>query len=253
MTERTFASLVPRVSASTPGCPYPTVLQHIRESAIRTCESTLAWRWVQPKMTLSPGVPDYEYAKPQNTAVHAVFFASLNDYPLEILTLDRAGQLYPEWVDYFSGVDPATLWAQEGLNTEPLNATPLNNGAPVTLPPAALEKCSEPRSLTQVTPDRFVVLPAPDASKTFALRLIYALKPVRNASGMDQTILDDLEDAIVHGALQHLLLLPDSPWSSERHAVYHAKQFVSQCAERRARANLGNQRGVMRVKMVPFG
>lgn len=250
--DRTFASLVPRVATAVPGCPQPTVIQHIREAAIRACERTLAWRWAQPKVTLSPGVPDYEYVKPANTAVHALLLASVNDSPLEILTLDHATYLYPAWVDYFSGVDPATLWGQNGLNTESLNTSPLNGGGSATLPAAALEECSEPRSLTQVSPNRFVVLPAPDDEKAYAVRLIYALKPMRNASGMDQTIFDELEDAIFHGALQYLLVLPES-WGSQDKAAYHAKQFTFQCAERRARANLGNQRGMMRVKMVPFG
>jgi hypothetical protein len=57
----------------------------------------------------------------------------------------------------------------------------------------------------------------------------------------------------MHGTLQHLLVLPNQAWSDRELAAYHAKQYVYQTAERRARANLGNVRGNMRARMQPFG
>jgi hypothetical protein len=48
-------------------------------------------------------------------------------------------------------------------------------------------------------------------------------------------------------------VLPNTSWSDRELASYHAKQFAFQIAERRARANLGNQRGMMRARMQPFG
>jgi hypothetical protein len=47
--------------------------------------------------------------------------------------------------------------------------------------------------------------------------------------------------------------LPSQAWSDRELAAYHAKQYVFQTSERRARANLGNVRGTMRVRMQPFG
>ena len=64
---------------------------------------------------------------------------------------------------------------------------------------------------------------------------------------------DELEEVIMHGTLQHLLVLPNASWSDRELAAYHAKQYVFQTSERRARANLGNMRGAMRVRMQPFG
>ena len=64
---------------------------------------------------------------------------------------------------------------------------------------------------------------------------------------------DELEEAIMHGALQHLLVLPNTNWSDRELAAYHAKQYVYQTSERRARANLGNARGMVRARMQPFG
>jgi hypothetical protein len=83
--------------------------------------------------------------------------------------------------------------------------------------------------------------------------MFYALKPKRSSTGMDEVIFDELEDVITHNALQHLLVLPNTNWSDRERAAYHAKQFIFQLSERRARANLGNVRGVMTAHMQRFG
>jgi len=80
-----------------------------------------------------------------------------------------------------------------------------------------------------------------------------ALKPAHGATGMDEFTFNELEEVIMHGTLQHLLVLPQAAWSDRELAAYHAKQYVFQVAERRARANLGNVRGMLQVHMQPFG
>lgn len=252
--DRTFESLIPRIQPSAPGCPYATIAQYVRTSAIRTCERTLAWRGTHTPYALSPGVPQYAYRKPAGTDIHAVFSATINGRPLNKLTLDQAIERYPEWADLYSGVPFEELWVGEGaFNTEAFNTGTFNAGAQFTLTDEALEKASEPRSITQLTPEQFVLLPAPDDSREYMLRLIYALKPARNATGIPSVIFEELEDAIVHGTLQELLVIPNMAWSDRELASYHARQYTYQTSERRARANLGNVRGTMTAKMQPFG
>ena len=48
MADRAFSTLVQEVNASVPGCPQPVILRELRKAAIRTCERTLFWRYVQP-------------------------------------------------------------------------------------------------------------------------------------------------------------------------------------------------------------
>ena len=256
MAERTFASLIPRVNPSAPGCPQPLILQAIRDAAIRTCERTLAWRQVAPKMALMPGVHEYEYPKPAGTDVHAVFSAVLNEQSiLQPITLDAARELYPAWADLYSGVAPDELWTGTPSGTFGAfgyGAGAFNAGGPAEMTDAAMEKASEPRVIVTVTPDRFVVLPLPDNAKPYSLRLIYALKPKRSATGMDSVIMDELEDLLVHSALQDLLVMPSTNWGDRELAAYHAKQYLSRVTERRARANLGTARGTLRVKHLPF-
>lgn len=256
MGNRTFASLVPRVQASVPGCPNPTIVQYIRDAAIRTCERTLYWRYQVPLYDLLPGVSEYAYNKPVDADVHAVFEAILNGYPLDRMTLDEALVRYPQWADLYSGVPPAVVWVDTPANVfniDPYNGVQFNEGGGVTPPASALADASTPRAICQITPDRYVILPLPDAARTYQMRMFVALKPKRNATQMDEYTMDELEEVIMHGALQHLLVLPGQPWTDRELAAYHTKQYIFQTAERRARANLGNMRGTLRVQMVAFG
>ena len=257
MADRTFASLVPRVQASVPGCPHATIVQYIRDAAIRTCERTLYWRYQVPLFNLLPGVHEYAYNKPEGTDVHAVFEAVVNGRPLKRLTMEKAIELYPQWADLYSGVNPQAVWAANSggqFGSAQYNEEEYNGDTgPLTLPADALADGSTPQVITQINPDRYVILPLPDAERTYQCRMFVALKPKRSATGMDEVIFDELEEAIMHGALQHLLVLPGQAWSDRELAAYHAKQYVFQTAERRARANLGTNRGTMRARMQPFG
>lgn len=111
---------------------------------------------------------------------------------------------------------------------------------------------SEPRAICQVVPDKYIVLPMPDNDKTYTMRMFYALKPRRDAEGMEEHILDELEDVIVHGALQQLMLMPNVRWSNVELASYHSRQFLFHLSERRARANLSNMRGSMTARSPRF-
>lgn len=222
MAYRSFSTLSAKVSASVPGCPYPLVVQHIRDAAIRVCERALVWRYEQPAFNLTPGQYQYSFNKPDDTQVQAVLSATLNDSPMEILTLDDARNLYPAW---------------------PILSTTST---------AIEENGTEPRSLAQVDTYRYVVLPAPDAAKTYSLRMIYALKPTRSALEMDESVFDEYELPIMHCALQNLLVMPKTEWSDRELASYHAKQFIFTLNESRAQANLGVFRGTLAVRFPRF-
>lgn len=232
------------------------MINYIRDAAIRACERTLAWRYIHPNFNLLPGVHEYAYNKPANADVHTVFEAVMNDVPLERLTMEEAIMRYPAWADIYSGQDPSVLWSltpPNQFNSNQYNASLFNNNSQFVLPDSVVADGSEPRIFTQIAPDKFIVLPLPDAEKTYVMRMFMALKPKRNATGMEEAIFDDLEDVIMHGALQHLLVLPNVPWTNADLAGYHAKQYLFHLTERRARANLGNMRGSVRAKMQPFG
>jgi len=256
MGTRVFSTLVPRIQASVPGCPQATIVQYIRDAAIRTCERTLYWRYQIPLFDLSPGVSEYAFNKPTNADVHVVFEALVNGRPLKRLTMENAIELYPQWADLFSGMSLEDAWhfdSSNQYNTNVYDDKQFNASGGATLDAAALDAASAPQAICQITPERYVVLPLPDDSKAYTCRMFTALKPAHGATGMDEFTFNELEEVIMHGTLQHLLVLPQAAWSDRELAAYHAKQYVFQVAERRARANLGNVRGMLQVHMQPFG
>ena len=256
MPTRTFESLLPRVLASAPGCPSATAAQHIKDTAIRVCERTLLWRH-QPKVfTLIPGVYEYPYETPDFVDVHAVLGVQLNDSPLDVMTLEQALRAHPKWADLYSGEDPSEVWGETPTGTfngYAFNEALFNDEPRFVVPAAVVADGGEPVTFTQLTPDKFVVLPLPDAKQPYRMRMFLALKPKRTATGMDEVAFDELEDAIVHGALQHLLTLPNTGWMDLELAAYHAKQYLFAVTERRARANLGNARATLRAQPQFFG
>lgn len=216
MADRTFLSLVTRLAPSVPGCPQPIVEQYVRDAAIEVCERTLSWRYEQPKIRLTPGVYEYPYENPLGTEIHAFLSVSLNGESIEPATLEQLTRKYPAWPD---------------------------------LTPAQL---STPQNVCQLDADNFVLAPVPDDTVVYDLKMIVALKPLRTATGMAKTVLDDIENVVMHGALQHLLVLPNRTWTDRELASYHAKQYAFKTSERRARANLGAARASMTVQMRPF-
>jgi hypothetical protein len=255
MATRTFASLVPLVQPSVPGAPQPLVIKHIRDAAIRACETSLMWRYTEPPFALQPGTHENFFRKPAETAVHAVFRATCNDRLLTRTTLEEAIDMYPEWADRFGGLSGDQLWAltdPDTLNAEEYNEQLFNGDTDIELPPEALVGGGEPRIITQLTPDKYIVLPLPNDEQAYNVRLFYALKPTRSASGMDETILNELEEVVIHGALQQLLVIPRAVWNDKLLAAYHAKQYLHRVTERRARANLGNVRSSLAVRYNNF-
>lgn len=216
MSIKMFDTLINRISPYVPGCPFPTIVQHIRDAAIDVCERTLYWRYKLPNIRLTPGVYDYVYETPANTAIHAILTAYVNGRPLYTSTIEDLQAHFPHFLDYDS------------------------------------DKRGTPQRLFQINFCSFGVMPIPDDTEPYELQLVVALKPSRSAWGMDDYVLEELESSIVDSTLSTLLHIPERAWSNDRLAVFYAQQTQRKISERRARANLGNSRAPLSVKMRPL-
>jgi hypothetical protein len=216
MATRNFLSIESKLAPSVPGCPRPTLEQYVRDAAIEVCEKTLVWRYEQPIIRLTPGVYEYEYETPEDAEIVAVLHSTVNGEAITPMTQEQVHSVYPGW--------PSTDVGQR----------------------------SDPRHISQFDPDNFVVIPVPDATRPYDVKMFVALKPSISSRAMDKTAFDECEQLIIHGALQHLLILPDKSWTDRELGTYHAKQFAYKTAARRAKANLGVARASMTVQMRPF-
>tara|TARA_R110000823_G_scaffold295721_1_gene415469 strand:- start:1398 stop:2048 length:651 start_codon:yes stop_codon:yes gene_type:complete len=211
MATRLFSDLVNRVAPSVPGCPQPVILTYIRNAAIDVCERTNAWRYKHAAVTMTAGTYEYAFVPESNAEVYSVLTANINGNELTPITLEALHQLYPKY------------------------------------PSAVTTERATPQYFFQVSPITFHVALVP-VNSTDKINMFVAQRPSRASTGMNEAVMDDVEDAIMHGALQQLLTLPERTWSDTELAAYHAKQFVFKVTERRARVNIGVGRAAPTVR-----
>jgi hypothetical protein len=216
MPTRLFSDFTSLLAPSVPGCPTPVVTNYVRRAAREVCERTLAWRYTAASQVLTAGDLDYAYQPDTDTEVHAILSAKVNDNPISVVPYSVIGGLYPLWPD------------------------------------TDADRRGQPLYITQFSPTTYHVAPCPNAAETYTLNMTVALKPTLDATGMDEEIADELESAIQHGALQHLLVLPEKPWSDRELAAYHAKQYIFTISERRARTNVGAGGGALTARGSSF-
>lgn len=252
MTNRAFADLVDRVQPMAPMAPRPLILQHIRRAARTVCEKTLSWRYMIPLFDLLPGVHEYAFNTPAGSEVEHVFGVLVNGRPLELLTLDDAIFRYPDWADLYSGEDAEEVWSETPggyLGASTYNESLFNEGSSFVLPESIVADASTPRACCMVTPQRFIILPLPDARETYTTRMFVSLKPTKTAVEMNSEALDELEDAIVYKAISTLLAMPGKPWFNGDVSSHNARLFRDEYLDKKRRANLGHVRGSMSVRM----
>lgn len=250
MPNKTYAQLVDRVYPHVPGCPHETIRRAVRDAAISACERTLLWRYHIPLYDLLPGVHEYAFECPDGTAVQAIFAAIVNGTPLALMNLEQAIAAHPAWADLYSGESVETLWSETpsaALNEYTYDGEVFDGITDFVLPDSVIADAGTPLTCTQLTPDKYIVLPLPDDT-AYEMRMIVALKPRRDSASMDEHVMNELEDVILHRTIQNLVLLPNVPWTDKEMAVYHGRQYNFHMNERRARANLGNGRSSLSVR-----
>lgn len=255
MANRTFASMAGRVEALAPEVPRPTVLEHLCLAARMACEKTLAWRYVPATAELLPGVYEYAFDVPTTAEVEHLYGVSMNNSPLDLINLDVAIARYPEWANLFSGEDAEELWSETPggyLGADEYNEDVFNAGSDFVLPDSIVAEGKRPKAVTMVSPQRYIVLPLPDAEETYTIRMWLALKPLRTATEMDEQAFNELEDLFLWGALETLFSMPGKPWTNPDYAVHYGNKFREGYLEKRRRANIGHVRGPMSVRSVAW-
>jgi hypothetical protein len=214
MVDRAYSDLVPQIMPSVPGASQPLIVNQIRATAVEVCERTLAWRYELADVALVQATYSYAYVPPSGAEVHSIFTASINtNIVLKNATMETFQR---QWPDY---------------------------------PSSDATKQSSPQYFMTISPNAYQIIPVPDGATTYTLKMHAALRPTKASTGFDEIFFNDLEQVIIHGVLQELLVLPGQMWSDRELAAYHAKQFVFGVAERRARATLGAARVAPVVRM----
>jgi len=80
-----------------------------------------------------------------------------------------------------------------------------------------------------------------------AIQANAVLQPNLAATTIDDKILNDYDETIIHGALYRVLRIPGRPWSDLKTANYYQGLFLTKVDEAGSRATDGRQKGVIRT------
>jgi hypothetical protein len=108
------------------------------------------------------------------------------------------------------------------------------------------------RERADVAAGQFWLAPAPADATTTSLVMTVALTPTEDATGVDDSVLDEYREDIIVGALARLLSMSDRPWSQAGLAASKRDEFMRRMAATRISADRGVDSQPLTTKPYPF-
>jgi hypothetical protein len=110
----------------------------------------------------------------------------------------------------------------------------------------------QPSAVTQKDEQYISIVPAVSNADTFTLYLFVAIRPTVSSTFVDPIVYESNRRAIYHGTLHELMSMPKRPWTDEKRAQYHGKQWEYMVNLARARANKSFSRANISVVPSPW-
>jgi len=104
----------------------------------------------------------------------------------------------------------------------------------------------------QMAPGTLCVAPVPDNLYTYTAQIDVAIRPLDSAVNAEDNLIRLYKRAMFHGTVHELMMLPGRPWSNDKLATYHGKQWEFFLNTAKAKANKGFGRGNLMVVMRPW-
>lgn len=234
-----FSDLAAEVLDTCQQAPEPLVERHIRNAVIAFCSRSLLLRKTLDPISIIAAQSLYQLNPPSGREIVHVHTAQIGeDKPL----IEKAE-------DYFDLVwrDPVVMRSDEFATDELGNALSVGN---------------DWRQHTQNRPQfyfidrsentyRMRLVGIPNASLTDTMIVNVVLKPTRTATEVDDWLLGDNFQCLLHGAKGRMLELPNRPWTDLKLAGYHNNLFEEKTEEARMkgqRSHIRNDQTNRRVK-----
>lgn len=204
-----FSDLFPYILPYAPSAPDPVVEQYARQATIDFCKRTRSWRDVQ----------DIDVTGEESEIVCAPQFASI--YEIEVANFK---------------VPTAEKWMT-------LRRVPYREMDQTLLDDAPTDR-SVPNVISQASFNTVII--APHAMGT--LRISAYLMPSVDAEYGPDYIFDNFSSEIADGALSHILMIPDQPYTNPNLGALKAGLFNQACDANFAINIRGQQRAPARTK-----
>ena len=221
MASITYASVFGDIAANVSGVPDVVLQFYMNKVTIDLCERAKVWRVAYSPLVLVANQSAYTVTSPvaqtelSSVLTAKVYLGSTAKWKdLDVVTAEQVFEVYPAWPD----------------TTE----------------------TKEPTAITRRDEATISVLPNPDIAQAYTLYLYAAIRPTLAATGLDSTIYATYRRAIYHGVIHELMMMPKRPWSNEKLAEYHGKQWEYMVNSARARANKSFSRANLSVVPAPW-
>lgn len=190
------------VLPSLPGCPEPSVVRALRDSAIEFCNRSLIWRHEVEPIPVVKGINDYDLDIPANTNIASfirVRHAERNA-PLELRTTDELDDMSPGW---------------RGL-------------------------VGIPQYFVQHGQFGIVLDRLPRETKRNVLAATLALKPTNTANSLPDVLYIDWKEEISNGARSRLMIDTNRQWSNPERAAIADREFSNGIQRAALKSRLGS-------------
>lgn len=204
MATTLFTAWYDRVLTELAGVVQAFALLHIRDAAIEFCERSCIWIVDHAPIASVLSQGAYDYAPAAGTKVVKAMRAWYDKKPLEPQSEAQLSSLYSYWP------------GEEG----------------------------QPTYFLSEQSDKLILVPKPAAALADAIRAKVALKPARDATGIETWIYEDYRDVIAAGAIARMKRMPGKPFTDLVGAAGNESIFETGVgkAKERAMKSLGRAR-----------
>lgn len=207
---------LPDILPNVNGCPDALARNAVLNALREFFDRTLAWRVMLDPITVTIGISNYDIDVPSGSALSQVLEFYYDGEKVEPTTRTDVAAQDALWR---SNPGPIQGWYTENVTT-------------------------------------LVLLPEPDFTKSNGVELYVALKPSKDATTVDDWILNEYDEDIAHGALARLCAVPEKFWTNGKLAEYHQEKFNTAIASTAAKAAKGRTRAALRTRVyysIPMG
>lgn len=210
-----ISDFIPRLLVDAPECPDETARQAIVASAMELCKDAFVWNAIGDPIPLIDGIADYDIESPDDGRPVGVMQAWLPSRRLTPKTLADLGSSMADWTSAQS---------------------------------------SEPVYFNNVAGNAVVrVFPTPMNANRVPLTLRVAFAPTRDATTLDDDLVDEWDEAILQGARARLFRQPRKPWTDLLQSKVESDLFDAAKADARIQVIHDGTPGTISVQPREFG
>jgi hypothetical protein len=232
-----FQDFTNEVRVYFPDMPEPVVLGAVRNAAIEFCEKSLYWTYEHDPISAVADLTEYEFDLPEDTEVAKIIDGWYDDHV-------RGRQGATVLRNYILLEDGAHLLQEDGYRLVFASEERLQGQFQTPW----RQTTGSAAFITQMDPQSFLLAPAPAENITDAIRLIVALKPTRDAPGIDDMFYSRWLEEIAGGARARLYAIPGHQTYNPTAAVAARRQFAADISSARIERNRGLTRATLVVR-----